>query len=311
MMSTLCRAEGKLHSRNTSTDYSNTLRILSLMKSVFLLIMSQWIQCTESSRTNNRTCVLSFFFPKANRHATEMAGNAGDHIFFSVFTYLCQKLLIAEELPANRHKVDFIISDCLCRIFQLHPARANYGLICVGPDLSHFRQITIQWHVYRRMRIVPGVIGTIVSIEGIISCFRQNSQRLFSLFKGSAQLSRLFICRDNSFPESSYFRLHRVAQGDREVLTAFFLNGFYHFTCKTQSVFKRTAILIRSVVCPAHGELIHQIAFMKSVNIHAVNSVLLTHICRISKPLDYSLDVLHRHFLGFVIFNPPVWQPCI
>ena len=64
---------------------------------------------------------------------------------------------------------------------------------------------------------------------------------------------------------------------------------------ETNSVFKRTAVLIRSMIGNRRQELVQQIA-VSHMHFNSVHTCLLSTTCRISKSLNHGFNAARQHF---------------
>ena len=156
-------------------------------------------------------------------------------------------------------------------------------------------QVQCLGHVDRRMRPVPGVIGAVIAVQHVIAGLFEHLSDLDTLFYVSAEFYEFFT-GNSAFGETFGIGFYGVTKRYREFLPAFFLDRFYDLAGETQTVFQASAVLICTPVEVGNGELIQQIAFVYSVDLHAVDSGVFCCLGSFGKPANIVLNLLLCHF---------------
>lgn len=215
-------------------------------------------------------------------------------------------LWISQERTRQSDRIDLAGSDCLAGRYRImHASRTDDRDIHEVFDVFAFRQIARKRHIYRRVRIVPGVISSIVGIEGIAPCGFENLSGFRALFKGTAELFVIFT-RECALVPALHLGSHAVADRYRVIFSADPLDFLNDLAGETKSVLKRTAVFVCTGIHGADGELIQQIAFMHGVNFHAVDPGVFTHFRKFPEGLHTFVDFFLCHFPVHDVFIPDV-----
>ena len=160
--------------------------------------------------------------------------------------------------------------------------------------MLHIFKVAVLGHIYRRMRPVPRVVGSVVAVEHVVACVLQIFCRPLGLFH-VAPCFLEFLSRKSAPAHSLGLGYHTVAQGYRKIFAASLLDRLHDLDREAVAVLKRSAVFICAVVHIFESELVQQIALMHSVDLHAVHSRVFQKLCALGKRLHELLYFLHRH----------------
>ena len=119
-------------------------------------------------------------------------------------------------------------------------------------------QVAVFRHIYRRMRPIPGVVGAVVAVE---ACHNLHPADILPLVRTPPYLCPTSVYSSpGSAPWRKPFGLGKntVAQRNGEILAARLFDCLHDLDRKAVSVFKRTAVFVRSMVDVFQRELVKQ-----------------------------------------------------
>ena len=144
------------------------------------------------------------------------------------------------------------------------------------------------------MSPVPAVVSTVISVQHIVACILQIHGGALGFSHITAHLLGI-IAGDNAFCKALQLGFNGIAQRNREIIAAGFLDGMDNLCRETVAVFEAAAVLIRTLVEELNRKLIQQVAFMHCMNFHTVNTGILTQLRGLGKSLDDLVDLLLGH----------------
>ena len=129
--------------------------------------------------------------------------------------------------------------------------------------MSNIFQITVHWHICRRMSPIPRIIGAVVCVKHVISRFLEVLCCPFALLHSSSYLGILFP-RQCAFLKILCLRNNRVPKRNGIIRSARFLDSFDDPNRKAIAVFEGSSPFIGTMIRISVSELIQQIPFMES-----------------------------------------------
>ena len=127
------------------------------------------------------------------------------------------------------------------------------------------------FHVHRRMIPPPGVVRSGINVESVVSVLFEQFCGFNSFCNVAAFLFK-FLARKSAFAPVLNHRFEGEPERDWKVRTARARNFLADFAGKTQAVFKASAVFVISLVKERDCELVNQISFVNSVNLHSVKA---------------------------------------
>ena len=153
------------------------------------------------------------------------------------------------------------------------------------------------------MSPVPGIVGSIIGIEHIVTGILKIFGCLFGFFHISSDFYIVFS-RHRTFTESLHLRFYRITKRYRIVFSTCFLDCFYNFYCKTITIFKASAIFVSTFVKEFNRKLIEQISFMHRMYFHPINACIFTKFCSFCECFNDFMNLFFCHFRTFNIMSP-------
>ena len=294
-MAPLSANNSSFHTADTAADNGNIFLLLGLFDMVLLRLHGLGIQ-RATGKTHGIGQILGVGMTIRGREveAAGMAANTGTNVLQALLDQLCDPLGVCQELTCNANAINAAFRNGLRTYFRLHTAGANYWDVHKLLNMRNIFQVTVLGHIHRRMCPIPGVIGTVIRVEHIVACILQILGCLFRLSHVPAYF-RIDFARHSTFSEALHLGFYRIPQRNREILAASSLDGLHHFYREAVAVFKRTTVLIGTLVGPLHGELVQKITLMDSMNFYAVNARILAKLCGLGKGLNNLMDLLFGH----------------
>ena len=150
---------------------------------------------------------------------------------------------------------------------------------------------------------VPCIVGAVVRVEHVVARILQIFCGAFALFHIAADFDKVFTghCAD-----AEVFGLADDGITERYgiILAAFGFDCFDDFDGETVSVFKTSAVFVRSVVGVFVCELVKQITFVHGVNFHTVYARFLAELCSLCESVNHLLDFLLGEGAAFYVLRP-------
>ena len=203
---------------------------------------------TPSKVQGIRQClIVGNSFIMTHIEAAVVAQNAGADIIFLIVHQLRHPFLVRQELSGESGTVDFSVCNGSRSCLRIHTSGAYHRDIHEFTDMRHILQIAVLRHIDRRMCPVPGIIGSVITVQHIITGILQ----ILCCFFGFCHITACFceaFSGKCSFAEALGLGFHTVTKGYREILSADFLDLFYDLCGETISVFKRTAVFIGTLI---------------------------------------------------------------
>ena len=179
--------------------------------------------------------------------AAVVAQNTGTDVVLLIIHQLGHPFLVCQELSGESGTVNFSVSNGSRSRLRIHASGAYHRDIHEFTDMSHILQIAVFRHIDRRMCPVPGIIGSVITVQHIITGILQ----ILCCFFGFCHITACFceaFSGKCSLTEALGLGFHTVPKRHREILSADFFNLFYNLYCKTISVLKRSTIFIGSLI---------------------------------------------------------------
>ena len=169
-MSSYWKYSGSFHTTNTTTNNSNLLRILSLLKSIMLRIHRYRI----NSATTHMNCIIEILiiacsFMLRQIKACSMTANTWSNIFFSSLLKFLNPCRISKELSTNNHSINIAILYSFGTSIWLHTSSTCNRYINKFLNMWYIIKITIKRHILWWMSPIPCIIGSIIAVKHIIS----------------------------------------------------------------------------------------------------------------------------------------------
>ena len=179
--------------------------------------------------------------------AAVVAQNTGTDVVLPIIHQLGHPFLVCQELSGESGTVNFSVSNGSRSRLRIHTSGAYHRDIHEFTDMRHILQIAVLRHIDRGMCPVPGIIGSVITVQHIITGILQ----ILCCFFGFCHITACF-CEAFSgkcpLTEPLGLGFHAVPKRHREILPADFLDLFYDLYSKTISVFKRSTIFIGSLI---------------------------------------------------------------
>ena len=220
-----------------------------------------------------------------------VATQAGTNLCQLTRTNLIAVIRIRQQRTAQANTINEVrIHRFHCHIHIVHPSGHQHRLSEAIPDFFHQGQIHALVEIHRRMGPIPGVIGTGITVEGIIACLFQNRDS----FPGFADVTPQFLegfSRNGALTDGFDVTLNGEPQNHREIGAAGLFNLLDNLTGKPQTSPEVAAVFIGTLIKQGHGKAVQQIAFMDGVNFNAVKAAVLADQSCLSEGLDDGLDL--------------------
>ena len=179
--------------------------------------------------------------------AAVVAQNTGTDVVLLIIHQLGHPFLVCQELSGESGTVDSSVCNSSRSRLRIHTSGAYHRDIHEFTDMRHILQIAVLRHIDRGMCPVPGIIGSVITVQHIITGILQILRCFFGFCHITACFCEAFSGKC-SLPEPLCLGFHTVAKRHREILSADFLDLFYDLYSKTISVFKRSTIFIGSLI---------------------------------------------------------------
>ena len=150
---------------------------------------------------------------------------------------------------------------------------------------SRILQITGQRHIHRRMCPEPGIVASVIRVQGIRTGFFQKPCEGNALLSVAAEFL-IILSGKRALVKASHFTGDAVTDNDRIILSAGLLDFPDDFRCKASPVLQASAIFIRTLVGAGNGKLIQQIAFVNRMDFNTVDAGPFTQRRSLGKALD-------------------------
>ena len=234
-----------------------------------------------------------------------VAVDAGLDVLFAVLKELVDPLGIDEVLTADAHRVDATLGNLLGSELGLHLTGADDRLGGELADMLDVLNVAVGRHIDRRMRPVPGVVGTVIAVEHVVAGVLEILDRLFGFRHIAAELNKL-LAGDGALTEALRLGDDRVAQRHGEVLAAQLLNLLHDLNGKAVAVLERSAVFVGTVVHVGNGKLVKEVALVNGVDLHTVNAGIHKHLRGLAKGLDHFADLFLCQRTGLDLRIPAV-----
>ena len=179
--------------------------------------------------------------------AAVVAQNTGTDVVLLIIHQLGHPFLVCQELSGESGTIDSSVCNSSRSRLRIHTSGAYHRDIHEFTDMRHILQIAVLRHIDRRMCPVPGIIGSVITVQHIITGILQ----ILCCFFGFCHITACFceaFSGKCSFAEALGLGFHTVTKGYREILSADFLDLFYDLCGETISIFKRTAVFIGTLI---------------------------------------------------------------
>ena len=234
-----------------------------------------------------------------------MTEDAWTDIFFPSFHQLCDPFRIGKEVACKARPVDLPFRDGFCGDRWIHTSGTDNRDVYKLPDMLNIFQVAVFRHVDRRMRPVPCIIRTVVTVQHVIAGILQE----FCGDLGFGHITSDFLVvfpGQCAHPEVLRFGYHTVTQRYREVIPACLFDLLYDLRRKAVPVLQRTAVFIGPFVYILQCELIEEISFMHGMDLHAVHPGLLKQNGCFCEGIDELLNLCDRHGTAWHLVTPAV-----
>ena len=232
-----------------------------------------------------------------------MTADAGLDVLKPVLNKLGYPLGINEELTRNANGVDLTLRNRRSAYLGIHSSRANDGNINELLDVSNVLKVAVLGHVHRRMRPIPGVVGTVVRVEHVVACVLQIFRCPLGLFHVTSDLN-VVLARHRTVAKALHLGLNRVTQRNGIILTASLLDSLNDLSGKAVTVLKASAPLVLSLVEEFNGKLVKKITLVNRVDLNTVNACIAAELRSLCKSLDDLVDLLNRHLGALDVVRP-------
>ena len=179
--------------------------------------------------------------------AAVVAQNTGTDVVLLIIHQLGHPFLVCQELSGESGTVDSSICNGRRSRLRIHTSGAYHRDIHEFTDMRHILQIAVFRHIDRGMCPVPGIIGSVITVQHIVTGILQIFCSLFG-FRHITSGFGIFFSGKCPLTEPLGLGFHAVPKRHREILPADFLDLFYDLYSKTISVFKRSTIFIGSLI---------------------------------------------------------------
>ena len=187
-----------------------------------------------------------------------MAGNTWTDIFFPAFFQLGDVFAVAKHLSSDGYGVNLPLLNGFFRSVRLHSACDDDGDIHKPGDMLRFLQVAVERHVHRGMSPIPGIVGSVVTVQSVISRILQVFRGFFAFCQIPSDFRKL-LTWNGSHLKVNGFRSHAVPEHDRIIVSAFLFNSFHHFNRKTIGVFEGAAVLVRPQIEQCDKKLLRRL----------------------------------------------------
>ena len=176
-------------------------------------------------------------------------------LILPVFHEFCDPGVVGKERSGKTGSVDLSFFDGFSSDFGIHASGTDDRDIAILADLDDVIEVAIFRHVDRRMRPIPGIVGAVVAVEHVVTRFFQKLDCQLGFFHVSSDFC-VFFTRQSTFSEVFGLGDDRIAKGDREVVSAFFLYGFDDLGREAIAVFQGSAVFVCPLIDVFQGELV-------------------------------------------------------
>ena len=221
-----------------------------------------------------------------------MAAHAGTDVLYSTLADLVDDVGVSQQGATKADHVGLTLEN---------GSRGDVGIVhaACGNDGNgkHFLQFCIEGEVdsltqiHGGMAPIVGIVAAHIGIEGIVAGLLQDLGSCQALFHIAAYFVE-HLAGQCAIAEGLHHVFGRVAQHHREVLSASPLDTLQYLNGQLQTTLQGAAVFIITLVKAGHGELIHQIALMDSVDVHAVKACGLCHGGSTYNATNQVLDLL-------------------
>ena len=303
-MASLSADDSRLHTADTAADDGDLLFLLCRLKVILLGLHGLGVEST-SRESHSIGKILSICVSLGGREvkAACVTADARLDVLKSVLNKLCDPLGINEELTCNANGVYSALGNCLSAHLGVHSSRADHGNINELLDVSNVVKVTVLGHIHRRMRPIPRVVGTVISVEHIVARVLKILCRSLGLCHGSSYLN-VVLARHRALAKSLHLGLYRVAQRNGIVLSTRFLDSLNYLSGEAVTVLKASAVFVGALIEEFYRELVKQVALVYGVYLNAVNARLLTKLRGLCESLDYLVYLLDSHLGAFDVVCP-------
>ena len=234
-----------------------------------------------------------------------MAADAGLDVLFAAFLQLDNPFGIDEVLTRDGNGVDSALGNRLRRNFGLHLAAAGHRDVHELLDVRDIFEVAVVGHVLRRMCPVPSIVSTVVAVEMVVAGILQVLDSLLGLGHVAAELDVLFA-GNSALEEVLRLGDDGVTQGHREVGAGVVLDALDDIGRVAISVLEGSTVLVGAVVPVLDRKLVEGVAFVHSVDLHAVDASLAQQLRGLTERSDALLDLGSGEHLGVVALQPAV-----
>ena len=300
----LCAEDRGFHTADTAADHGDLLLLLCGFDIIFLGLHGDGVQsATRKSHRIGEVLRIGMTLGGGEIEAARVATDTGLDIFDSIFDELGDPFGVGEELTGNTHGINLAFRNCLCTDIRFHSARANNGNINEFLDVSNVIEVTVLGHIHRRMCPVPGVVGTVISVQHIVAGILKIFCRFFGFRHITSDFDVIFSGHC-TVAEILHLGFYGVSERYGIIVAAGFLDRLYDFSGKAVTVFEATAVFVTALVKEFDCELVEQIAFVNGVYFNTVNACVTAKLCSLCERFNDLVDLLYGHFGALDIVRP-------
>ena len=110
-----------------------------------------------------------------------------------------------------------------------------------------------------------------IKTDGVLVCCLKELRDFNTFVEITAEFLE-FFSGNRAFIESLRVALCRESDRNREIISAGFLDRLYDLRCKSQTVLKASAVLVRAVVESGDCKLVRKIPLMNGMDLNTVDS---------------------------------------
>ena len=186
------------------------LRTCGLYKLMLLPLHRFRIHRTPCKMQGIRKClIIGNALVMTHVKASVMTENTGTDIVLLSIHQLRYPFLVCQELTGKPGTVKPAIPDRICCHTGIHTSCTHHRNIHELTDMLHILKVTVFRHINRGMCPIPGIVGSIVAVEHVISGILQIFNRLLRLCHITSGFHILFP-RQCSLAEALGLRFHAV-----------------------------------------------------------------------------------------------------
>ena len=241
----------------------------------------------------------------AHVEAAVVAADAGANVLLAPLDELGHPLAVGKELASKANGIELALGNRLRAHVGVHAPRAHDGNVHEALDVLHVREVAVLGHVDGRVRPVPGVIGAVVAVEHRVALVGEVVCRPLGLLHRAPDLN-VVLAGKRALAEALRPAYHRVAKGNREVLSCCVVYSMDDAHGEAVAVLARPAIDVVAVVHVGERELVEEVALVHGVHLDAVDSGVAKHFCAVRERLHQAVDLADGHLAGGHLVRPAV-----